>query len=605
MGIPGLFVKIIENRRYKDVHYGLKNGEVDCDSLYIDFNQIIYKSYIVVSSQREGKTLEEFENILILEVVRYTIYLICDVMKPKKLTYISIDGTCSRSKMIQQRSRRYKSYFIKIRKQREYQQQKIPMETEEWDQNANIAPGTIFMNKLNKKLLETMKKKQFQKHNPHMQVILSDSTIPGEAEHKYLSWIKKGDDSDKVYIYGKDADLIIIGIILHRRNVFIFRETDLESNAYLKNIYCNTTEFLIIHLDELKKGFCGDIHRSIHKNKLTMIQEKRFIDDYMFLTFMAGNDYVPSLYFMKMKKNGIELLISIYLNLKKENKGYEYLVDVDNLDKNGKINQMFLMDIWKVLSDKEETLMREQYQKTIKELKGHFRPDERRQEKEKDLSPMDIWKVRFDHLNVSNPDHPLYKEYKKDFLKMNYMDENWREQYYKEYLHIEKSESDYGENMKMMIQNYIESLLFTMEYYYRDCPSWSWHYRYRVAPLPSDIYHYLKEESLNDIHFHLGQNYTPYQQLMLILPPQMNFILPKEVSQIMNEEEFGCIPYYPTEARLDVSVGVKTMYSDMILPEIDEEKLLEKVNIQCELLEGDEKERNINKKKPYTKLGTK
>jgi 5'-3' exonuclease len=247
--------------------------------------------------------------------------------------------------------------------------------------------------------------------------------------------------------------------------------------------------------------------------------------------------------------------------------------------------------------------MREQYSKTLKEMKGHFRSSGTKDEKE--MSAIEKWKTNFDHMNVCNPEHPLFKEYRKDFYKVNYMNENWKEQYYKEYLNIEKSEEDFQENMDAWVQNYLESLLFTMEYYHRNCPSWTWHYRYRVAPLPSDVYAYLTRHSANDLSFEQGRNYTPFEQLMLILPPQMNFILPEKIHRIMSEEEYGCIPFYPIAARLDVSVGMKTIYSEMILPEIDEEMLLEKVNEQVEQMDSEEKERNVLRRNPYTKLGKK
>jgi 5'-3' exonuclease len=326
----------------------------------------------------------------------------------------------------------------------------------------------------------------------------------------------------------------------------------------------SANEFLILDLDKLKEGFCTDIHRSLPNHRWTEIQKKRHIDDYMFLTFMVGNDYVPSLYFMKMKKNGLELLISIYIRIWKERE--EYLVDADG---ETRVNQSFLMEIWKVLGEREEILMREQYSKTLKEIKGHFTYQNNNIEQ----NVMEKWKTNFDHMNVCNPEHPLFKEYKSDFYKVNYMKTDWKNQYYKEYLNIDRSEEDFEENRDAWIRNYLESLLFTMEYYYRNCPSWTWHYRYRVAPLPSDVYEYLTRYSVNELSFEQGRHYTPFEQLMLILPPQMNFILPEKIHCIMSEEEYGCIPFYPVAARLDVSVGIKTIYSEMILPEIDEEML--------------------------------
>jgi 5'-3' exoribonuclease 1 len=58
------------------------------------------------------------------------------------------------------------------------------------------------------------------------------------------------------------------------------------------------------------------------------------------------------------------------------------------------------------------------------------------------------------------------------------------------------------ENKKLLnvcIENYIQSLYFTLQYYYIGCPSWGWHYHFRIAPLLGDVYHYLNENDIKTI----------------------------------------------------------------------------------------------------------
>ena len=45
MGVPTLFLSIIKNKYYKNVHNGVKNGNVDCDYFFLDYNGIVYKAY--------------------------------------------------------------------------------------------------------------------------------------------------------------------------------------------------------------------------------------------------------------------------------------------------------------------------------------------------------------------------------------------------------------------------------------------------------------------------------------------------------------------------------------------------------------------------------
>ena len=73
--------------------------------------------------------------------------------------------------------------------------------------------------------------------------------------------------------------------------------------------------------------------------------------------------------------------------------------------------------------------------------------------------------------------------------------------------------------------------MFTLKYYFQGCPSWNWHYKFRISPLINDVYTVLNENliNLNNIKFELNEPYTPFQQLMMILPPQMSHILPEQL----------------------------------------------------------------------------
>ena len=102
-------------------------------------------------------------------------------------------------------------------------------------------------------------------------------------------------------------------------------------------------------------------------------------------------------------------------------------------------------------------------------------------------------------------------------------------------------------------------------------PIVTWRNKFRTTPFPSDLYRLLDENiiDINEISFEKGKPYTPFQQLMLILPPQLINIVPKEFEKITSEFE----EYYPSDFKVDATVGKKYMYSEAILPEIDDDKL--------------------------------
>jgi 5'-3' exoribonuclease 2 len=604
MGVPTFFLSIIRNKFYKNVHSGVSSNNVDCDYFFLDYNGIVYAAYEKIKKNIEGKNLSKnsVEEIIIEEVIRYTKYLICDVVKPNKLTYIALDGPAPRGKMVQQRSRRYKGYYDKIYVEKEREKMGLEKKESEWDRSANISPGTEFMEKLSNKLIAIMKNKGFSTHCENMEVILSNSNVPGEGEHKFLPLIrsmrmKKSSENAKIYLYGSDADLIVLAVSTHKNNIHIIREThSLITIPDLKKMY-ESYEFIQINIDNLRNSFNHDLTRVFKDHSFDKI---RILNDYIFLTFLVGNDFVLSLHFLKIKKDGLKILIAIYHEIKLKHNGYliNYHPDKDDVPQ---INLEFFKELLMEIGKKEDILMKEQQIEINKYMKG-FRSDQDK-EREHMMTPFEIFQARYSHLYVFSKDHPLYSKYFNDFQKIDYSKsyEMWKEEYYKYYFNIDKSNlEEYNNVINRLVENYLESLLFTLKYYFQGCPSWNWHYKYRVPPLLSDVYNLLENSkiNINDINFELGTPYTPFQQLMLILPPQMNILVPKVLQPIMTDDKLLCTQFYPTDFRLDVTFGMKTIYSEALLPEIDEEFLIPIIKKYEEKLTDAEKERNTIKSKP-------
>ncbi len=598
MGVPTFFLSIIKNRKYRNVHSGVKNGKVGCDYFFLDYNGIVYKAYDRVKKTIEGNNLtkNEIEEIIIKEVIRYTKYLICEVIQPTQMTYIALDGPAPRAKMVQQRSRRYKGYNEKILMKKEKLRLKIIKNEDdnEWDRSANISPGTEFMMKLSNALLNTIKTKGFSIHNNDMKVILSDGNVPGEGEHKFLPHIKdmrkkKGYENTRVYIYGSDADLIILAMSTHKNNIHILREV--QDTRELKQNY-ESYEFLQLNIDNLGNAFNDDLTKVFENEKFDRL---RILNDYVFLTFLVGNDFVLSMPFLKIRKDGLKTLIAIYHNIKQHHK--DYLVDYhpDEDKKKPKINIEFFKELIYEISKKEDEQMKAQQVLLNKLLNGY--KDPYRIENESKMTPYEIYSSRYTHLEVCSPDHPLYEQYHEEFKKINYNQEYniWKDEYYSYYLNINTDNKEEYLKMRNNIAiNYLESLMFNLNYYFNGVPSWQWYYEYRISPLISDIDYVLKNNiiNMNEIEFKIGEPYTPFQQLMLILPPQMNGLVPEVLRPIMTDDKLLCTQFYPIEFRLDVATGIKTQYSEAILPEIDEELLIKTVKKYETKMTNAEKLRN-------------
>lgn len=256
MGIPGFF-KFIK-KDYPKCISDSKDFKQKIDFLYFDINGIIHNSKHKNIKIMFAKIKKKFESII-------------DVVNPNFI-FIAIDGVAPMAKITQQRARRFRNLTPQ----------------NDFDGNA-ITPGTKFMNELNFFFKEYIKdKKNF---------FFSGSDTPGEGEHKIMVHLRTL-KNEKIMIYGSDADLIMLGIISHKQNVFIFREAE-ESH--------------IINIRFFKNLIKSDL----------LINEsydyERVLDDWVFLCFLIGNDFLPHLPGLEIKNIWIlfDLHKTILLKTKK------------------------------------------------------------------------------------------------------------------------------------------------------------------------------------------------------------------------------------------------------------------------------------------------
>ena len=141
-------------------------------------------------------------------------------------------------------------------------------------------------------------------------------------------------------------------------------------------------------------------------------------------------------------------------------------------------------------------------------------------------------------------------------------------------------------------KNFIESLLWTFQYYYHGCPSWTWYYRYRHAPPFEDICRYLEDDlkKINTIQWKPTEPYTPFQQLMTVLPKSSMSLLPKSYQTLLLNKDIRIEPFFPIDFQVDTLFHVFYWQCLPVLPVIDNQLLL-KVIKKCRLT-TEEKMRN-------------
>ncbi|KAF5015396.1 hypothetical protein F66182_13293, partial [Fusarium sp. NRRL 66182] len=221
MGVPALFrwlsnkypkiiSPVIEEQPYEvngevipvDTTKPNPNGE-ETDNLYLDMNGIVHPC-----THPEGKPPPANEQEMMLEIFRYTDRVV-NMVRPRKLLMIAIDGVAPRAKMNQQRSRRFRSaQEARENDQKKEEFQKLlakqnaakGIDADEdikeqviqktWDSNV-ITPGTPFMDILSASLRYWISYKlNTDPAWEKMKIIISDATVPGEGEHKVMNFIR-------------------------------------------------------------------------------------------------------------------------------------------------------------------------------------------------------------------------------------------------------------------------------------------------------------------------------------------------------------------------------------------------------------------------------
>ncbi|KAJ3516204.1 hypothetical protein NLJ89_g1262 [Agrocybe chaxingu] len=320
------------------------NG-VEFDNLYLDMNGIVHPC-----THPEGKPPPETEEEMMVEVFKYTERVV-NMIRPRKLLFMAIDGVAPRAKMNQQRSRRFRSAQEAKEKEEARKEShllweamgKVVPEEEKnkasWDSNA-ITPGTPFM----ELLASSLRYWVVQKMNSdpgwkNIQVLISDASVPGEGEHKIMDFIRRQrsnpghDPNTRHVIYGLDADLIMLALATHEPHFRVLRE-DVFANDTSPTAcrmcgqeghyaaQCTGTKadiqkkppaqkkpFIFLDVAVLREYL--EVELDVPNSPMSFSLEQA-IDDWVLLIFFVGNDFLPHLPSLEIREGAIDTLLKIW-----------------------------------------------------------------------------------------------------------------------------------------------------------------------------------------------------------------------------------------------------------------------------------------------------
>ena len=231
----------------------------------------------------------------------------------------------------------------------------------------------------------------------------------------------------KICIYSPDADLIMLGIGLNKKNIFILRP-----NIY-SHVKCS---HFLVNIDIFRK----QIIELVDPTHLYPEREQLIIDDFVFLLYFLGNDFLPHSPSFEIKYKGIDKILSIYSELYKEG----------------------------------ITLVRSRPSFSINTI-GFRRITE-------ELAKVELFMIKSKHASFRGHPNRLLDKYS------NSLDSKFREYRMEYYQHHFPSI-----NMDDVCREYIIGLLFVGAYYYQGMPDWLYCFPYYHGPFFQELNQYSKK----------------------------------------------------------------------------------------------------------------
>jgi len=435
MGIPSYFRKIIQ------AHPGCvsSTAPVDTVALCFDFNCLIYRCIrapSMPSFPEEAEEHEAWETALLEEVCKTVKEVWTTAGKPSQVL-LAVDGVVPMAKIRQQRVRRFKSAWLRGNS---------PVAA--WDSNA-ITPGTAFMDRLTV-ALESLAKK-------HRGWIVSGVRQEGEGEHKIMHWLRATMPTKPVIIYGLDADLIVLSMLVSEElgiPLWLLRE---KQEFGVTEGVSAVQEYAFMNIAELKAKL--------------FISGYSMVLNYVALMSLMGNDFLPHSLTHKLADDGHELVLR---ELRSMTPKWQLVSD-------GKLQVNVLKDIALRWASEEDTRMMHMIQKKRRPGRPVEDPNE--------LLPLK-WNVEAELLEGTG----LHAE--------------WRKVYYR-WMHP-------SVDIHRVCQEYVYGCQWILDYYTgKTSINVNWIFPYWIPPLWSDLSKYSgNEESSYDT----SAAPTPEEQLAMVLP---------------------------------------------------------------------------------------
>ncbi|XP_053315450.1 5'-3' exoribonuclease 1 isoform X2 [Spea bombifrons] len=590
MGVPKFYRWISE--RYPCLSEVVKEHQIpEFDNLYLDMNGIIHQCS---HPNDDDVHFRITEDKIFADIFHY-LEVLFRIIKPRKVFFMAVDGVAPRAKMNQQRGRRFRSAKEaedKIKKALE-KGEVLPTEAR-FDSNC-ITPGTEFMVRLHEHLKYFVNMKiSADKAWQGVSIYLSGHETPGEGEHKIMEFIRSEkakpdhDPNTRHCLYGLDADLIMLGLTSHEVHFSLLREeVRFGGKKNQKRVSApEETTFHLLHLSLMREYI--DYEFSSVKNKICFEYDiERIIDDWILMGFLVGNDFIPHLPHLHINTDALPLLYRTYISVLPDLGGYinengylnlvhfeKYLIKLSAFDREH-FNDIFVDLKW------FESKVGNKY---LNEAAGQAAEEDRNNKKKKaKVSEESLCLVALEKDGEESAKCLDEDAEEDDLFETEFR--QYKRTYYMSKMGVEVVSDEF---LAEQAECYVRAIQWILHYYYHGVQSWSWYYPYHYAPYLSDICNisHLKLE------FNLGKPFMPFEQLLAVLPAASKDLLPKAYQNLMTSADSPIIDYYPQDFRTDLNGKQQEWEAVVLIPFIDEKRLLEAMETCNKCLTDAERIRN-------------
>ncbi|CAD5122205.1 DgyrCDS10650 [Dimorphilus gyrociliatus] len=596
MGVPKFYRWISE--RYPCLSEVVKEYQIpEFDNLYLDMNGIIHNCS---HPEDDNPHFRITEQKIFLDIFHY-IEVLFRMIRPKKTFFLAIDGVAPRAKMNQQRGRRFRSAqeAQKVIDTAISKGEVLPKE-DRFDSNC-ITPGTEFMVKLQDQLKYFIVKKiSSDSMWKDCKVVLSGHETPGEGEHKIMDYIRyeksmEGYDANTRHcLYGLDADLIMLGLTTHETHFSLLREeVKFGKQNRKKPVAPEEITFHLLHLSLMREYL--DYEFSTLKNTLKTFPYnlENIIDDWVFMGFLVGNDFIPHLPNLHIHQDALPLLWKTYITVLPNLGGYLHDGGVLNLKRFEiymsrlsqfdfeKFDDHFADLRWFQAKSEEKS----NGNTVNKQIRNQFGDDTIITASElANLTGMGVdFSGKDKQLNDTEEESASSDESEEALMKREFR--MHKDNYYMDKLEYPRVDEAV---LREQASEYVKGLQWILHYYYNGVPSWSWFYPFHYAPYISDI----KNFSDIEVEFELSQPFLPFEQLMGVLPAASKKLLPEPFQRLMTDQASPIIDFYPSQFSLDLNGKQQDWEAVVKIPFIDEKRLLDAMAPLYVKLRDSEKRRN-------------